>query len=171
MIDYLCQVFEFHRRSPVHLRKYLQAVELFGSDVMVKSACSYTLYNAGIRVNEPAQAALALKPLAGERCSILFAFGLFNASLFAASVLPLSTAYCVCEGMGWQTGVDRSFEEAPQFYGLYTLLIAAGALAVCWPGFPLIKVMYWSQVFAGLPTVAVKKSGRKVSANRSLSHA
>ncbi|MBI3550158.1 MAG: Nramp family divalent metal transporter [Elusimicrobia bacterium] len=118
-------------------------------------ACSTTLFKAGIRVEEATQAAMALKPLAGEGSSLLFAFGLFNASIFAASILPLSTAYSVCEGMGWQTGVDRSFEEAPQFYGLYTLMIAAGAVAVCWPGFPLIRVMYWSQVLNGLLLPAV----------------
>ncbi len=118
-------------------------------------SCSSTLHEAGIRVEDASQAALALKPLAGEWCSALFAFGLLNASLFAASILPLSTAYSVCEGMGWQTGLDRSFETAPQFYGLYSLLIGIGALTVCWPGFPLIKVMYWSQVINGLLLPAV----------------
>ena len=118
--------------------------------VFIIVACSATLHTAGIRVDTAAEAALSLKPLAGKWASTLFAFGLLNASLFAASILPLSTAYSVCEGMGWQTGLDRSFDTAPQFYGLYTLLIAAGALVVCWPGFPLIKVMYWSQVVNGL---------------------
>lgn len=118
--------------------------------VFIIVACAYTLYPAGVRVDTAAEAALALKPLAGRWASTLFAIGLLNASLFAASILPLSTAYSVCEGMGWQTGVDLAFETAPEFYGLYTLLIAAGALTVCWPGFPLIKVMFWSQVVNGL---------------------
>ena len=118
--------------------------------VFIIVACAATIYPAGIHVETAAEAALALKPLAGKWASTLFAFGLLNASLFAASILPLSTAYSVCEGMGWQTGLDRSFDTAPQFYGLYTLLIAGGALVVCWPGFPLIKVMYWSQVVNGL---------------------
>lgn len=113
-------------------------------------ACASTIYKAGVRVETAAEAALALKPLAGDWASALFAFGLLNASLFAASILPLSTAYSVCEGMGWQTGLDRSFDTAPQFYGLYTLLIGFGALVVCWPDFPLIKVMYWSQVINGI---------------------
>lgn len=118
-------------------------------------ACSATLHQAGVRVEDASQAALSLKPLAGEWCSLLFGLGLLNASLFAASILPLSTAYSVCEGLGWQTGLDRGFEDAPQFYGLYTLLIGFGALAVCWPGFPLIRFMYWSQVVNGLLLPAV----------------
>lgn len=118
-------------------------------------ACAATLFPAGAQVTDASQAARALEPLAGTRASLLFGLGLLNASLFAASILPLSTAYCVCEGMGWQTGLDRRFDEAPQFFGLYSLLIAAGALAVCWPGFPLIKVMYWSQVVNGLLLPAV----------------
>ncbi|MBI4386376.1 MAG: divalent metal cation transporter [Elusimicrobia bacterium] len=129
-------------------------------------ACSATLHVSNIRVTDASQAALALEPLAGKWCSLLFCLGLLNASLFAASILPLSTAYSVCEGMGWQTGIDRRFDEAPQFYGLYSLLIAGGALAVCWPGFPLIKVMYWSQIINGLLlpvilTLCMSLSGRE----------
>ncbi len=112
--------------------------------------CSATLHRHGIVVDTAQHAAMALAPLAGRYCFFLFAFGLLNASLFAASVLPLSTAYSVCEGLGWQTGLDLSFSEAPQFYSLYSLLIVAGALSVLWPGFPLIKVMYWSQVMNGV---------------------
>ncbi|MBI4052245.1 MAG: Nramp family divalent metal transporter [Elusimicrobia bacterium] len=112
--------------------------------------CSATLYQSEIRVESAQEAALALEPLAGHYCALLFAIGLVNASLFAASILPLSTAYSVCEGLGWQTGLDLSFEEAPQFYSLYTLLIGAGVIAVLWPGFPLIKMMYWSQVLNGI---------------------
>lgn len=112
--------------------------------------CSATLFEHGIVVNDAADAARALEPLAGELCAVAFAIGLLVASLAAASILPLSTAYSVCEGLGWQTGMDRRFEEAPQFYTLYSFLIIIGALAVCWPDFPLIKVMYWSQVLNGL---------------------
>ena len=117
--------------------------------------CAATLHKNGVVVVDAAQAAQSLKPLAGQYCEWLFAIGLLNASLFAASILPLSTAYSVCEGMGWQTGLDHNFETAPQFYGLYTLLIGIGALVVCWPGFPLIKVMFWSQVINGLILPAV----------------
>ncbi|MCJ7496985.1 MAG: Nramp family divalent metal transporter [candidate division Zixibacteria bacterium] len=119
--------------------------------------CAATLFKAGIRVETAKDAALALKPLAGKYCSILFAFGLLNASLFAASILPLSTAFVVCEGMGWEDGVNKKFSEAPQFYGLYSLLIFLGAGIVLLPGIPLIPVMYISQVINGivLPVILV----------------
>jgi len=96
-------------------------------------------------------------PLAGEYCSYLFAFGLLNASLFAASVLPLSTSYTVCESLGWETGLNRSFSEAPQFYSIYTLLIVIGASIIMIPGMPLIPIMLASQVVNGLvlPVVLV----------------
>ncbi|MDP2914249.1 MAG: Nramp family divalent metal transporter [Candidatus Aminicenantes bacterium] len=112
--------------------------------------CGATLFKAGIRVETAADAAQALAPLAGKYCSALFAFGLLNASLFAASILPLSTAFVVCEGMGWETGVNKKFSEAPQFYGLYSLLIFLGAGIILIPGVPLFPVMYISQVINGL---------------------
>ena len=112
--------------------------------------CAATLFKAGIRVETAADAALALKPLAGKYCSALFAFGLLNASLFAASILPLSTAFVVCEGMGWENGVNKKFSEAPQFYGLYSMLIFLGAGVILIPGVPLFPVMYISQVINGL---------------------
>ena len=112
--------------------------------------CASTLFKAGIRVETAADAALALAPLAGKYCSALFAFGLLNASLFAASILPLSTAFVVCEGMGWEAGVNKKFSEAPQFYGLYSVLIFFGAAVILIPGIPLFPVMYISQVLNGL---------------------
>jgi len=112
--------------------------------------CGATLFKAGIRVENAADAALALKPLAGRYCSALFAFGLLNASLFAASILPLSTAFLVCEGMGWEAGVNKKFSEAPQFYGLYSLLIFLGAGIILLPKIPLFPVMYVSQIINGL---------------------
>ena len=112
--------------------------------------CGATLFKAGIRVENAADAALALKPLAGRYCSALFAFGLLNASLFAASILPLSTAFLVCEGMGWEAGVNKKFSEAPQFYGLYSLLIFLGAGIILLPRIPLFPVMYVSQIINGL---------------------
>lgn len=96
------------------------------------------------------QAAKALAPLAGEGATILFAIGLLNAALFAASILPLSTAYTVCEGIGWERGLDQKFRQAPQFYTLYALLIVLGAGIVLLPGVPLIRVMIFSQVLNGL---------------------
>jgi len=112
--------------------------------------CGATLFKAGIRIETAADAALALAPLAGKYCSALFAFGLLNASLFAASILPLSTAFVVCEGMGWEDGVNKKFSEAPQFYGLYSMLVFLGAGIILIPGIPLFPVMYISQVINGL---------------------
>ena len=113
-------------------------------------ACAATLHPAGIRVETAADAALALKPLAGKYCSWLFAFGLFNASIFAATVLPLAVAYYVCEGLGWEAGVDKTFSEAPQFYGLFTATILIGMGVVLIPDFPLFKMMVLSQVINGI---------------------
>jgi NRAMP (natural resistance-associated macrophage protein)-like metal ion transporter len=121
-------------------------------------ACAATLYVSGQRdITDAAHAAIALRPLAGAYASTLFAFGLFNASLFAASILPLATAYSVCEGLGVESGVNKSFKEAPFFYWLYTLLIACGAGVILVPGFPLLKVILFSQVINGvlLPFVLV----------------
>ncbi|MEK7849567.1 MAG: Nramp family divalent metal transporter [Candidatus Omnitrophota bacterium] len=112
--------------------------------------CADTLFKHGVRIETAKDAALALKPLAGEYCYLLFAFGLFNASLFAASILPLSTAYSVCEGMGWELGVNKSFKEAPQFYSLYTGIIIFGAAFILIPKIPLVKIMLFSQVANGV---------------------
>jgi len=115
-------------------------------------ACAATLFVHGYRdIKYAADAAQALKPLAGQYAYILFAVGLFNASLFAASILPLSTAYTVCEGLGFESGVDKKFSEAPFFYWLYTFLIAAGgAIVLLIPGERLIRIVLWSQVVNGL---------------------
>jgi len=121
-------------------------------------ACAATLYLHGARdIRDAADAAQALHPLAGEWAYILFALGLFNASLFAASILPLSTAYTVCEGLGFESGVERKFSEAPVFYWLYTALIVAGGAVVMIPGLPLIKIALLSQVVNGavLPFVLI----------------
>jgi Mn2+/Fe2+ NRAMP family transporter len=121
-------------------------------------ACAATLYLHGNRnIRDAADAAQALRPLAGDWAYMLFALGLFNASLFAASILPLSTAYTVCEGLGLESGVERKFSEAPAFYWLYTALIVAGAAVVLIPGLPLIKIVFFSQVVNGavLPFVLI----------------
>jgi Mn2+/Fe2+ NRAMP family transporter len=121
-------------------------------------ACAATLHSIGkYDIETGAQAAEALKPLAGEYAYLLFAAGLFNASLFAASILPISTAYAVCEGLGLESGLDKRFEEAPAFYWLYTVLIVFGAGVVLLPRFPLFRVMVLSQVVNGvlLPFVLV----------------
>ena len=118
--------------------------------MFIMVACAATLHEHGIVIESAQDAAWALAPLAGKYCAGLFAFGLFNASLFAASVLPLSTAYYVCEGFGWETGIDRRFREAPQFFGLYTALIVLGSAFILIPHFPLLAVMYLSQVLNGV---------------------
>jgi NRAMP (natural resistance-associated macrophage protein)-like metal ion transporter len=121
-------------------------------------ACAATLFTHGMRnIAEASDAAEAMKPLAGQYAFILFAAGLFNASLFAASILPLSTAYTVCEGLGVESGLDKSFGEARFFYWFYTLLLALGAATVLIPNFPLVKVIIGSQVLNGvlLPVVLV----------------
>ncbi len=122
-------------------------------------ACAATLYVHGMgAIQVASDAAEAMRPLAGDYAFVLFAFGLFNASLFAASILPLSTAYTVCEGLGLESGVDKSFSEAPFFYWLYTLLIAGGAITVLLlPDAQLINVAILSQVLNGvlLPVVII----------------
>jgi len=113
-------------------------------------ACGATLFRAGVRVETAGQAALALEPLAGRYASLLFAFGLLNASFFAAAILPLSTAYYVCEAFGWESGIDRKYGEARQFYWLYTSLLVVGALVVLWPRLPLVQIMLVSQILNGM---------------------
>jgi Mn2+/Fe2+ NRAMP family transporter len=121
-------------------------------------ACAATLYVHGhTQVRDAADAAQALHPLVGEYAYILFAAGLLNASVFAASILPLSTAYVVCEGLGFESGVGKRFSEAPVFYWLYTILIVAGAGVILTPNLPLVQVSILSQVINGavLPFVLV----------------
>jgi Mn2+/Fe2+ NRAMP family transporter len=113
-------------------------------------ACAATLYTHHIRIEDASDAARALAPLAGRYAAGLFAFGLLNASLFAASVLPISTAFVVCEAFGWESGVSQRWRSAPQFFGLYTALIVVGAGVVLIPHFPLISVMFLSQVVNGM---------------------
>ena len=121
-------------------------------------ACAATLHSIGkYDIESGADAAQALRPLAGDYAYLLFAAGLFNASLFAASILPISTAYAVCEGLGLESGLDKRFDEAPAFYWLYTALIVFGAGVVLVPRFPLFHVMVLSQVANGvlLPFVLI----------------
>ena len=114
-------------------------------------ACAATLYTHGMRnISDPSDAAQAMKPLAGDYAFILFAAGLFNASLFAASILPLSTAYTVCEGLGFESGLDKGFREAKFFYWFYSVLLFAGAAVVLIPNFPLVKFSILSQVLNGI---------------------
>jgi len=122
-------------------------------------ACAATLFVHGMgAIQVASDAAEAMRPLAGDYAFVLFAFGLFNASLFAASILPLSTSYTVCEGLGFESGVDKNFREAPFFYWLYTALIVGGAATVLvLPDAQLINFAILSQVLNGvlLPVVII----------------
>jgi len=114
-------------------------------------ACAATLYHSGHReLGDAAEAAIALKPFAGRFASLLFGVGLVNASLLSAAILPLATAYNVCEGLGFESGVDHRFSDAPVFYWLYTALIVLGAGFVLIPNLPLLKVILLSQVANGI---------------------
>ncbi len=118
--------------------------------IFIVVVCANTLFKHGIRIETAKEAALALKPLAGKYCFYLFAFGLLNASVFSACILPLSTAYSVCEGMGWEVGVNRRFKEAPQFYTLYTAILIICASLILLPNIKLIPIMLISQATNGI---------------------
>ena len=135
-----------HCRTDVIIGSFIVNIVAF----FIIIVCAATLFKAGIKIESAKDAALALAPLAGKYCSALFAFGLLNASLFAASILPLSTAFVVCEGMGWENGVNKKFSEAPQFYLLYSILIFAGAGFILLPNLPLFSIMFVTQVLNGI---------------------
>ncbi len=120
-------------------------------------ACASTLHINNIHINEAKDAALALKPLAGKIASEVFAFGLFIASIFSATILPLATAYYVCEAFGFEAGIDKKWEEAHEFYVLYTSILIISALIILMPNAPLIAISLWSQVVNGvlLPVVLI----------------
>jgi Mn2+/Fe2+ NRAMP family transporter len=120
-------------------------------------ACADTIYASGLNIQTAKDAALALGPLAGKYASILFALGLLNASLFSAAILPLSTAYSVCEAFGWENSVSRELKDAPIFFGIYTVLIILGAAIILLPIRSLIQAMLISQTFNGvlLPVILI----------------
>jgi Mn2+/Fe2+ NRAMP family transporter len=121
-------------------------------------ACGATIYHSNHpEITDVAQAAVALRPFAGKFASLLFAVGLVNASLLSAAILPLATSYNICEGLGFESGVDKHFSDAPVFYWLYTLLVGGGAAVVLIPHLPLLKFILLSQVANGilLPFVLV----------------
>lgn len=120
-------------------------------------ACGSTLHPNGIQINEAKDAALALKPLAGAIASQVFAFGLFVASVFSATILPLATAFYVSEAFGFEAGIDKKWDEAKEFYILYTGILVVSAIIILIPNAPLIQISIWSQVLNGilLPVVLV----------------
>ena len=143
--------------------KYTLADVIIGSIITVVVAffiivaCASTLHENGIKIEEAKDAAFALKPLAGYLASATFAFGLFIASIFSATILPVATAFYVCEAFGFEAGVDKKWKEAPQFYWLFTSIIIIGAAIILIPNAPLILITLWSQVANGvlLPVVLI----------------
>lgn len=113
-------------------------------------ACGSTLHPNGIVINEAKDAALSLRPLAGNLASQVFAFGLFIASIFSATILPLATAYFVCEAFGFEAGIDKKWDEAREFYFLYTGIIIISVMIILIPNAPLISISIWSQVINGI---------------------
>jgi len=120
-------------------------------------ACASTLFVSGHTIKDASDAADALAPLAGQFASEVFAFGLFIASIFSATILPVATAFYVCEAFGFEAGIDKKWKEAPQFYWLYTIIIAVGAGIILIPDAPLISISLWSQRINGilLPVVLI----------------
>lgn len=120
-------------------------------------ACASTLYPKGIQINDASDAAAALAPAAGALASQVFAFGLFVAAIFASVILPVATAFYVCEAFGYEAGIDKKWDEAPQFYWLYTGIIVLSAGMILIPNAPLIQISLWSQRINGilLPVVLI----------------
>ncbi|MEI6079049.1 MAG: Nramp family divalent metal transporter [bacterium] len=120
-------------------------------------ACGATLHKNGIQINEARDAAIALKPLAGEFAGHVFAFGLFIASIFSAIILPLATAFYICEAFGFEAGIDKKVKEAPAFYALFTAIIFCSVVIILIPNAPLITITIWTQVLNGvlLPVVLI----------------
>jgi Mn2+/Fe2+ NRAMP family transporter len=120
-------------------------------------ACAATIFARGLQIQTAQDAALALGPLAGAFAEQLFALGLLNASIFSAAILPLSTAYVVCEAFGWESGVNRTWKEAPVFLGTYTAIIMIGAGIILLPIKSLLETMLQSQTLNGvlLPVILV----------------
>lgn len=120
-------------------------------------ACAATLNKNGIQINEAKDAAKAIQPLAGAFASEVFAFGLLVASIFSATILPLATAFYICEAFGFEAGVDKKMNEAPQFYILFTGIILLGVAIILIPGAPLLKITFGTQVLNGilLPVVLI----------------
>jgi Mn2+/Fe2+ NRAMP family transporter len=138
------------RYAYTRIEVYLGAVFTDAIDLFIVLACAATLYKAGIIVETAQDAAKALAPLAGRAASLLFGFGLLNVSILGAAILPLTTAYAVCEAFGFESGLDKKREEAPVFHGLLTAFILVPALVAIIPGLPLVKVMLLSQDVNGI---------------------
>jgi Mn2+/Fe2+ NRAMP family transporter len=126
---------------------------LVAGSIIVATAA--TLFPHGITIARAEDAARALAPLAGTYASILFALGLLNAAVFSVAIIPLSTAYAVCEAFGWEVGLDRTVGQAPVFYGLFLALLGVSAMVVLWPRLPLVPIMVASQALNGILLPAI----------------
>ncbi|EKQ57520.1 MULTISPECIES: Nramp family divalent metal transporter [unclassified Clostridium] len=120
-------------------------------------ACGATLNKSGVQIEEAKDAAIALQPLAGAFASEIFAFGLFIASIFSATILPLATAFYICEAFGFEAGIDKTIKEAPEFFTLFTVIVIVGIVIILIPGAPLIQITLGSQIINGvlLPVVLI----------------
>jgi Mn2+/Fe2+ NRAMP family transporter len=131
-------------------------------------ACAATLNVNGVVINEAKDAAMSLKPFAGHLAAELFAFGLFIASVFSATILPLATAFYVCEAFGFEAGINRKIREAPQFYALFGFIMGIAVLIILIPGAPLIGITIWSQVLNAMMLPIVLVSMIKMVNNRKI---
>jgi Mn2+/Fe2+ NRAMP family transporter len=120
-------------------------------------ACGATLYPNGVVIEQAKDAAMALKPFAGAFASVVFALGLFVASLFSATILPIATAFYICEAFGFEAGVNKRWREAPEFYLLFTAIMVIGIVIILLPNAPLITITLWTQILNGilLPLVLI----------------
>ncbi|MCL5291223.1 MAG: divalent metal cation transporter [Actinobacteria bacterium] len=161
--QFFIQSYAVDKRMSIRELNYARADVYFGAFLtdfiayFIIIACAATIWALGRSINDAKDAALALRPLAGNFASTLFAFGLVNASLLGASILPLSSAYATCEAFGWEAGIDHKLEEAPQFYGIYSFFIVVAALITLIPGAPLVKMMFTASAVNGvlLPIILI----------------
>lgn len=161
--QFFIQSYVVDKKTTVRELGFTRADVFFGAFItdfiayFIIVACAATIFATGRSIVDAKDAAVALAPLAGNFASTLFAFGLLNASLLAASILPLTSAYATCEAFGWERGIDQKAGEAPQFYALYTFFIVIGALLVLIPGIPLVPVMFLTSALNGvlLPIILV----------------
>jgi len=131
-------------------------------------ACAATLHKNGLVINEAKDAAVALKPFAGAFAAQLFAFGLFIASVFSATILPLATAFFVCEAFGFEAGINKKIQEAPQFYALFAFIMTVAVLIILAPNAPLIAITIWTQIINAMLLPVVLYSMMRMVNNRKI---
>lgn len=158
-------------REEYHITRWDVVVGSFMTDIVsffIIVTCATMLFPYGIRINEAHEAAVALRPFAGNLASVLFAISLANAALLGTIIVPLATAYYTCEAMGWEAGVNKTFREAPQFMWIYTSMIVIASALVILPGAPLVSLMVLASVVNGLVLPFVLVYALKLSNDPSL---